>query len=125
MMLHYNIPDGWIAAVSSAIRLLGRQRGRALVPRGRGDRRHQRAHRRRQLDGGSGGRHRAPRHVPRLFRAHAARLNPLPPPHRSVVSTSAHAGCKNCCICNRISPSRIGQGFFTPCRFRTVSRIGD
>lgn len=60
--------------MSCAVRLFRGQRGRAVLPGGGDHRRHQRAHRGRQLDGGPGGRHRATRHVPRLFRTHATRL---------------------------------------------------
>lgn len=60
--------------MSGPLRLFGGQRGRALIPRGGGHRGDQRAHGRRQLDGGPGGGDEPARHVPRIVRPHAARL---------------------------------------------------
>lgn len=57
------------------VRLRGRQRGRAFVPRRRGDHRDERADRRRQLDGRCAGTGAGEtRHVPHQLRAYAAGL---------------------------------------------------
>lgn len=66
--------DGRRQTVSGSVRLFGGQRRRAVVPRGRSDRGHQRTHRGRQLDGRSSRGHEQARDVPRLFRSHATRL---------------------------------------------------
>lgn len=60
--------------MSRSLRLPGGQRGRVILHRGRDHRGRERTHGGRQLDGGASRGHRAPRHVPRLLRAHAAGL---------------------------------------------------
>lgn len=63
------------STLSGVIRLRGRQRGRAIIPRRRGDHRDERADRWRQLDGGcTGTGARETRHVPHQLCSHVAGL---------------------------------------------------